>query len=97
MIKHALSERRPGEGILPAGISCDESGVFIAGDVPLVVRVPEAGEGVRYQARPLGTLETLLACAYGHDLDFSAHIAGLNRVAQYMTEGKWVLAKIAAV
>ena len=97
MIKYVLSERRPGAGILPLGISCDESGVFIAGDVPLVARSQEAGGQVTYQARPPQTLAALLARAYGADTDFSAHIVGLSRVAQYMTEGKWVLAKIAAV
>jgi hypothetical protein len=97
MIKYVLSERRPGDGILPLGISCDESGVFIAGDVPLVVRSQKAAGLAIYQARPPQTLAALLARAYGADIDFSAHMVGLSRIAQYMTDGKWVLAKIAAV
>jgi hypothetical protein len=97
MIRYALSERHPGDGILPQGISCDESGVFIAGDVPLVVRSLEAGGGVLYRARTPRKLAALLELAYGTGIHFSAHIAGLERIARYMTEGKWVLAKIAAV
>jgi hypothetical protein len=31
------------------------------------------------------------------NFDFSNQIEGLQRIAEYMTEGKWVLAKIAAV
>ena len=39
----------------------------------------------------------MLAAAYGEEWDFSAQVAGLQLVARYMNEEKWVLAKIASV
>jgi hypothetical protein len=78
------------------GLSCDEEGVFIAGDVPLIFR-RAVGDGDGYTVRPVHELEKLLASAYGPDRDLSAQIAGLHLVARYMNQRNWVLAKIAAV
>jgi hypothetical protein len=97
MIKYALSERLSNNHELIRGLSCDEDGVFLAGDVPLICRGSTASSNPSYAPRPSFELEILLAAAYGDEWDFSAQIAGLQRVARYMNEGKWALAKIASV
>lgn len=94
---YSLCERKTAGGAEPRGISCDEEGVFIAGDVPLVARPSGAQGQIAYQARPDSEIDRLLRSAYGAGLDFSAHVEGLNRIARYMTDGKWALAMIATV
>lgn len=97
MIKYALSERHSHNHDLIRGLSCDEDGVFLAGDVPLICRGSTASSEPSYAPRPSSELEILLTAAYGDEWDFSAQVAGLQRVARYMNEEKWALAKIAAV
>jgi hypothetical protein len=89
MIKYALSERPSHNHQLTRGLSCDEDGVFLAGDVPLICRGSTASPEPGYAPRPTCELEILLAAAYGDEWDFSAQIAGLHLVARYMKEGKW--------
>ncbi len=97
MVKYTLCNRRPENGMPVRGISCDEDGVFIAGDVPLVTSCPNS-EGERvYRCRSTREINFLVSNAFGPDADFSDRGAQLNLVARYMNEGKWVLAKIAAV
>ena len=50
-----------------------------------------------YKARSPAEIGWLFAKAYGAEIDFSNQIEGLKRIAAYMTEGKWALAKIATV
>jgi hypothetical protein len=97
MIKYALSERLSDNHELIRGLSCDEGGVFLAGNVPLVYRRSTVPSGPSYVSRSRYELEILLAAAYGDQWDFSAQIAGLHLVERYMNEGKWALAKIASV
>jgi hypothetical protein len=97
MMKYVLCERQPNRHAWIRGLSCDDEGVFIAGDVPLISRHTTASRGIFYKPRPAHELQTLLAAAYGAERDFSAPIAGLQLVARYMNEDKWVLAKIASV
>jgi hypothetical protein len=94
-MRHALCDRRADSATY--GLSCDEDGVFLARDVPLITRdFDSAGQAV-YKTRPVSEVGWLLAKSYGAEVDFSNQIQGLKRVAAYMTEGRWVLAKIAAV
>jgi hypothetical protein len=96
MTAHKLYDRfRDDE--LPYGLSCDEGGIFLAGEVPLITPSANADGRIVYKARSEQECGQLVTTAYGRSTDFSNQIAGLNRVAQYMTEGKWVVAKIAAV
>jgi hypothetical protein len=97
MMKHALCERQPNHYARIRGLSCDDEGVFIAGDVPLIFRHTTTLRGIFYRPRPALEIQTLLAAAYGAERDFSAPIAGLQLVARYMNESKWILAKIASV
>jgi hypothetical protein len=71
---YRLHNRRGRDGVRARGLSCDEDGVFPAGDVAV-----------------------LLSAARERSFDFSARMSQLHLVARYMTEGKWILAKIAAV
>ncbi len=97
MIRYALGDRKNHLDEPLRGLSCDEDGVFIAGDVPLIFRRAVIRGGSTYAVRPVHELEKLLTSAYGRDRDFSTHSAGLHLVARYMNQGKWVLAKIASV
>jgi hypothetical protein len=94
-MRYALCDRRAGSATY--GLSCDEEGVFLAGDIRLVTRdLDSAGQAV-YKTRPVSEVGWLLTKSYGAEVDFSNQIQGLKRVAAYMTEGRWVLAKITAV
>jgi tetratricopeptide (TPR) repeat protein len=97
MMKYALSERMAHNHASIRGLSCDDDGVFLAGDVPLIYRGCTAPSGASDAPRPSSELEILLASAYGDEWDFSAQIAGLQLIARYMNEEKWALAKIASV
>ena len=72
MIKFALSERLADNHALIRGLSCDEAGVFLAGDVPLICRGSTASSDLSYAPRSNSELEILLASAYGDEWDFSA-------------------------
>lgn len=71
IIKYALSERLSHNHELIRGLSCDEYGVFLAGDVPVIYRGSAALSDPFYALRPRSELEILLAAAYGEEWDFS--------------------------
>ena len=96
-MKYALSERHPHNHDVIRGLSCDEDGVFLAGDVPLNYRDSMAPPHSSYTLRPRPELECLLAAGYSDHRDFSTQIAGLQLVARFMNAEKWASAKIAAV
>ncbi len=92
-----LSDRDRMDSTSLRGISCDEDGVFLAGDIPIISPV-DGGKGARvYRVRYFGEINFLLSAALGHGVDLSDRTSQLHLVARYMTEGKWTLAKIAAV
>jgi hypothetical protein len=93
---YALSERSRGS-TENYGLSCDEEGIFLAGDIPLVTRSFDSAGRAIYETRSLSEIGLLLAKSYGSEVDFSNQVRSLARVAGYMTDGKWVLAKTAAV
>lgn len=74
-----------------------KKGVFLAGEVPLVVRSLDQRGKAFYQRRSTPEINFLFLSAYGPGTDLSNRIASLNSVARYMNEGKWVLAKITTV
>jgi hypothetical protein len=82
---YTLCDRRSPESY---GLSCDEEGVFLASNIPLVTRSFNfIGQAV-YKSRPVSEIGSLLAKAYGAEVDFSNQVEGLERIAGYMTEGK---------
>ncbi|MGH7034254.1 MAG: hypothetical protein ACREFL_11035 [Stellaceae bacterium] len=97
MVRYALCDRRLNIGAPLRGVSCDEDGVFLAGEVPLVMRSLDRRGKVLYQRRSTPEINFLFLRAYGPSTDFSDRIASLSSVARYMNEDKWVLAKIATV
>src|SRR5690349_4281979 len=97
MIRYALCDRRLSSGATLRGVSCDEDGVFLGGEVPLVMRfLGREGKPI-YRRRSPPEINFLFSSGYGPDADFSDRIASLSSIARYMSDGRWVLAKIATV
>ena len=83
-----LAERRAATG----GVYCGEDGVWL-GPAELVARRAVGG----YRVRPAAEIEALLAAGYPVPPDATGCVAGLRRVASYLSEGNLPLAMIAAV
>jgi hypothetical protein len=81
----------------PNGLSCDDDGLFIARSIPIAPRVPNPDGSLSYQLRNLDEINLILSAAYGVEIDVAGKANHLELIARYMNEGKWVLAKIAAV
>ncbi len=75
------------------GLSCDESGLFLAG-IPLVARTRS---GAAWTPRPLAELNVALSAAYGLPIDLAAKAAGLAAVARALTTKNLPLAQSAAL
>ena len=84
-------------GATALGLSCDEDGIFLAGDSALVAPITDAAGRRIYRARPIAEINVALSAAFGRPVDFSDRMAGLRLAARYLTAGDWALAKIAAV
>jgi len=92
-----LWPRRPGDGSLPLGLSCDDEGLLLAGNCRLIEAACDR-EGHRfYRPRASDEVSALLSVGYGIVIDASDLVPALDRIAQYMTRREWALAKIAAV
>lgn len=91
-----LCQRQPTGGSA-LGLSCDEDGVFFAGNCALATPITDATGRRFYRARPLAEINVVLSAAYGRPVDFTDRMAGLRLAARYLTAGDWVLARIAAV
>lgn len=70
MNKYALCDRKGLDAASARGLSCDESGAFIAGDVPLIIR-SGASERVSYKVRPIQEIEALLSVACARSRGYS--------------------------
>jgi len=95
MTMFKLCQRNSGGAVL--GLSCDEEGIFLAGDYALVTRITDATGRRLYCARPTAEINVALSAAYGWPVDFSDRMAGLRLAARYLTAGEGALAKMAAV
>jgi hypothetical protein len=94
---YRLWPRRPRDGTLPLGLSCDEAGLSLAGNCELVgATIDEAGCKT-YRARPLGEISALLFAGYGVGADASRLYPAFQRIASYLTRGELALAGIAAL
>jgi hypothetical protein len=58
------------------GLSCDEEGIFLAGDYALVTPITGATGSRVYRVRPLAEINVALSAAYGRPVDFSDRMAG---------------------
>lgn len=97
MVKYSLCDRGDGALVPLRGISCDEDGVSLAGEVPLVRRCSDRFGVTVYERRPVPEINFLFLNAYGPDVDLSDRIAPLYSIARHLSENKFALAKIAAV
>jgi hypothetical protein len=92
-----LYPRRFDDESLTRGLSCDEEGVFLAGQTPLVARtIDDKGRQV-YSARHVSEINFALSAGYGVQVDFDSRMSLLRQIARHMTEGDWTAARIAAL
>lgn len=84
-------------GAMMLGLSCDEEGIFLAGEYAVVTPITDATGRRLFRARSIAEINVALSAAYGRAVDFSDRMAGLRLAARYLTAGDWALAKIAAV
>lgn len=75
------------------GVSCNESGVFVAG-VPLLERSNKAR---KWQPRPADQLSRDLSRRYGVPIDFSARMLSLAAIAQALNRDDLIHAQIATL
>ena len=78
------------------GLTCDETGVHMAGGFALIEREPVEG-GWLYRLRPIEDLNRALSAAYGADVDLGVRKARLERIAQHLARGELGLAQVTAL
>ncbi len=92
-----LWPRRPRDGQLSLGLSCDEEGLCLASYHRLVTAALDR-EGRRfYRAQPLAEINVALSAGYGVTVNAAPLYPAITRIAEYMTRGEWTLATLAAV
>lgn len=89
---YRLHKRR--RGAAAAGLSCDETGLFLGDDCPLVLPL---GQKDAYAAASLDDVRRGLSAAYGIQIDAEPLMPALSRVASFMSEERWGVAKVAAL
>ena len=94
---YRLWPRRPRDGSLPLGLSCDDEGLLIAGNCRLIEAALDR-EGRRfYRVRAVEELSAVLSAGYELAVDASSLHPALERVAEHMTSRDWTRASIAAL
>lgn len=94
---YRLWPRRPRDGSVPLGLSCDDTGLSLGGACRLVSAGAERAGHSSYRARPLADINALLSVGYGATIDASDIYPMLNRIAEYLSRGDLALAKITAL
>jgi hypothetical protein len=92
-----LWPRRPPDGSLPLGISCDDEGLLLAGNCRLIEACLDRDGHLFYRARSAPEVSTLLTVAYGEVVDAALVHPAIERIAKLMTERNWSRAKLAAL
>lgn len=77
-----------------AGVSCDQSGVFVGG-TPLLERAED--EGHQWRLRPISDLNRDLSKRYGLPIDLSAKTSALAAIARALSRGDVIHAQIATL
>ena len=93
---YRLHKRGAMTGARLLGLSCDESGLYLGGEYPLVTCEQANGQRV-YRPRPIEDISRALSIGYGVRVDFGRHEAMLERIASHLTKGDWGLAQIIAL
>jgi hypothetical protein len=92
-----LWPRRPPDGSLPLGLSCDNEGLLLAGNCRLIEAWLDRDGHVFYRARSISELNALLTAAYGEAIDAAAIYPAVQHIAKLMTERNWSRATLAAL
>src|ERR1700674_1991860 len=92
-----LWPRRPPDGSLPLGLSCDDEGLLLAGNCRLIEACLDRDGHLFYRARAASELSALLTVAYGEPIDATAICPAVDQIAKLMTERNWSRAKLAAL
>ena len=94
---HRLWPRRPRDGQLSLGLSCDEEGLCLASYHRLVTPALDREGRKLYRAQSLGEINAALSAGYGVSVNAASLYPAIKRIAEYMTRGEWTLATPAAV
>lgn len=94
---HRLWPRRPRDGSLPLGLSCDDEGLLLAGNCRLIAATLTPEGQIFYRARPSDEINAVLSAGYGATVDISGNYPAIERLAGYMSRGEWSRAALAAL
>jgi len=94
---HRLWPRRPRDGSLPLGLSCDSEGLLLAGNCRLIAAALTPDGQVFFRARPAPEINAVLSAGYGTAVDISDGYPRIERLAGYMSRGEWFRAALAAL
>ena len=93
---HKLHDRKALARVPVRGLSCDETGLYFAGDCPLTEEALVDGERV-YRHRPIEDINRALSAGYGVEVDLAARKNALDRIADHLTRGEVGKAQIMAL
>jgi len=94
---YRLWPRRPPDGSLPLGLSCDDEGLLLAGNCRLIQACLNRDGHLFYRARPASEFNALLTAAYGEPVDATPLYSAVEHIANLMTERNWSRARLAAL
>jgi hypothetical protein len=94
---YRLWPRRPRDGLLSLGLSCDEEGLCFASHYRLVTAALDRLGRRFYRPQPLGEINAALTAGYAVAVNAAPLYPAITRIAEYMTRGEWTLATLAAV
>jgi len=92
-----LWPRRPLDGSLPLGLTCDEAGLSLAGSCDLIEPSIDGAGRRTYRARSVDAIGNLLGAAYGDEVDPTDLRSRLLHIAVLMSGGQWTRATIATL
>jgi hypothetical protein len=94
---HRLWPRRPRNGSLPLGLSCDSEGLLLAGNCRLIAAALTPEGHMFYRSRPPEEINAVLSAGYGVAVDIADAYPRIERLAQHMSRGEWTRATVAAL
>lgn len=94
---HSLWPRRPLDGSLPLGWTCDTEGLLLAGNCRLVTAAITADGQKFYRVRRFDELNAILSMGYGGAIDAARTYPKLERIAEQMSQGNWTHATLGAL
>lgn len=92
-----LWPRRPRDGSLPLGLSCDSEGLLLAGNCRLITAALTTEDQKSYRVRPLAEVNAILSAGYGGPVNAADAYPRLQRVAEQMSQGDWTRATLGAL